>query len=111
MRDSFAAAAEPLAMTIAFPTTDQLGAAGLTDTTIPLSDLATLDDVAKLTGADQALSGAIVWSDKDLGWVADWRLDFMGRAYAWQVQGVSFDEAFRVAMKGAAQILSGNGQP
>jgi len=27
------------------------------------------------------------------------------------VRGVSFDEAFRVAMRGAAQILSGNGQP
>ena len=30
---------------------------------------------------------------------------------AWQVRGVSFDEAFRVAMRGAAQVLSGNGQP
>ncbi|TIT43144.1 MAG: DUF2066 domain-containing protein, partial [Mesorhizobium sp.] len=34
-----------------------------------------------------------------------------GKTYSWQVRGVSFDEAFRVAMRGAAQILSGNGQP
>ncbi len=27
------------------------------------------------------------------------------------LRGVSFDEAFRVAIGGAAQILSGNGQP
>ncbi|TIW55589.1 MAG: DUF2066 domain-containing protein, partial [Mesorhizobium sp.] len=34
-----------------------------------------------------------------------------GKTYRWQVRGVSFDEAFRVAMRGAAQVLSGNGQP
>ncbi len=34
-----------------------------------------------------------------------------GKSYDWQVRGVSFDEAFRVAMRGAAQVLSGNGQP
>ena len=38
-----------------------------------------------------------------------WPID--GKTYRWQVRGVSFDEAFRVAMGGAAQILSGNGQP
>jgi hypothetical protein len=111
MRDSFAAAAEPMAMTVTFPTTDQLDTAGLTDAALPSAGLATLDRLARTAGADQALTGSIVWSDKDLGWVADWRLGFMGRDYAWQVRGVSFDEAFRVAIKGAAQILSGNGQP
>ena len=49
--------------------------------------------------------------DADLGWVADWRLMHEGKNYAWQVRSVSFDEAFRVAMRGAAQVLSGNGQP
>lgn len=111
MRDSFAAAAEPMAMTVTFPRADQLNAAGLTDDALPSANLAVLDRLALAAGADQALTGSIVWSDKDLGWVADWRLGFMGRDYAWQVRGVSFDEAFRVAIKGAAQILSGNGQP
>jgi hypothetical protein len=27
------------------------------------------------------------------------------------VRGVSFDDAFRNALRGAAQVLSGNGQP
>jgi len=43
--------------------------------------------------------------------VADWRLAPTGETYHWQVRGVSFDEAFRVAMRGAVQILSGNGAP
>ncbi len=34
-----------------------------------------------------------------------------GREYRWQIRGVSFDEAFRDAMRGAARILSGNGAP
>jgi hypothetical protein len=111
MRESFEAAAGPLAMTVVFPARRQLDAAGLDDSALPGSDLATLDRLAMTAGADQALAGSIVWSDRDLGWIADWRLDFKDRAYDWRVQGVSFDEAFRVAMKGAAQILSGNGQP
>ena len=39
------------------------------------------------------------------------RLAFAGQNYAWRVRGVSFDDAFRNASRGAAQVLSGNGQP
>jgi hypothetical protein len=35
----------------------------------------------------------------------------IGQMYRWQIRGVSFDEAFRNAMAGAAQILSGHGLP
>ena len=87
MRDSFANAARPLAMAVAFPgTADEDGSA------VPLS-------------------GTLHWSDPDLGWVARWRLTHGGKDYEWTVRGVNFDEAFRVAMRGAAQILSGNGAP
>lgn len=111
MRESFQAAAEPLALSIVYPSAVQFKAGGLTDDTLPSNDIGALNAVARTAGADKALAGSIVWSDKDLGWIAGWRLDFMGKQYAWQVRGVSFDEAFRVALKGAAQILSGNGQP
>lgn len=111
MRESFANATGPLVMRIAFPSASLLSGAGLDDETLRHADLATLDQLAKKAGADQALAGSIVWSDKDLGWIADWRLAMVGKTYTWQVRGVSFDEAFRVAMRGAAQVLSGNGQP
>ena len=52
-----------------------------------------------------------MWSDEALGWIADWRLTFAGQSYAWRVSGVSFDDAFRNALRGAAQVLSGNGHP
>ncbi|TGT72844.1 DUF2066 domain-containing protein [bacterium M00.F.Ca.ET.159.01.1.1] len=109
MRESFTNATAPLLMRIAFPKAKQLG--GLDEKTLAKADMAKLDQLAKKAGAAHALAGSIVWSDKELGWVADWRLANRGKTYRWQVRGVSFDEAFRVAMRGAAQILSGNGQP
>ncbi|RUU29626.1 DUF2066 domain-containing protein [Mesorhizobium sp. M6A.T.Ce.TU.016.01.1.1] len=111
MRESFVNAADPLAMRIVFPKASHLSESGLDDKVLHETDMAALDKAAKQAGADQALAGRIVWSDKELGWIADWRLATGGKTYHWQVRGVSFDEAFRVAMRGAAQVLSGNGQP
>jgi hypothetical protein len=34
-----------------------------------------------------------------------------GRRYRWQLRGVTFDEAFRRGVGGAAQVLSNNGEP
>ncbi|MET2827308.1 DUF2066 domain-containing protein [Mesorhizobium shangrilense] len=111
MRESVTNAATPLALRIAFPKASTLSTAKLDDTTLGDADIMALDKVAQQSGADQALAGSLVWSDKELGWIADWRLARDGKTYRWQVRGVSFDDAFRVAMRGAAQILSGNGQP
>lgn len=111
MRESFGNAATPLAMQVGFPKAASLSRAGLDDITMRDTALTSLDAAAKQAGADKALAGSIVWSDRELGWIADWRLEMAGKTYTWQVRGVSFDEAFRVAMRGAAQILSGNGQP
>ncbi|WP_027167970.1 DUF2066 domain-containing protein [Mesorhizobium sp. WSM3224] len=109
MRESFANATGPLLMRVTFPRAGQLG--GLDEKALSGADMARLDKLAKKVGAARALAGSIVWSDKDLGWIADWRLADRGRTYRWQARGVSFDEAFRVAIKGAAQILSGSGRP
>lgn len=111
MRESFVNAAGPLAMWIVFPQTSLLSASGLDDQTLRYADMVVLDHLARKTGADKALAGSIVWSDRELGWIADWRLETRGKTHSWQVRGVSFDEAFRVGMRGAAQVLSGNGLP
>ncbi|MER9296059.1 DUF2066 domain-containing protein [Mesorhizobium sp. M0621] len=111
MRESFSNAALPLAMQVTFPTAALLSQAGLDDQALRNAEVTKLDTIAKKAGADQALSGSLVWSDKELGWIADWRLAMAGKTYQWEVRGVGFDEAFRIAIRGAAQILSGNGQP
>lgn len=109
MRESFVNATGPMQMRVAFPKTRQL--TGFDEKALSAADMARLDQLARKAGAARALAGSIVWSDKELGWIADWRLADRGKTYQWQVRGVSFDEAFRVAVRGAAQILSGNGQP
>ncbi|WP_296742973.1 DUF2066 domain-containing protein [Mesorhizobium sp.] len=109
MRESFVNAAGPLLMHVTFPKTSQLGA--LDEGALRTADMTKLDRLANEAGAGKALAGSIVWSDKELGWIADWRMAEDGKTYRWEARGVSFDEAFRVAARGAAQILSGNGQP
>lgn len=107
MREAFATAATPLALALAFPTADIVDKLDVNGD-VPSPKLA---DVARKAGGDRALAGTLTWSDQDLGWVATWRLAENGKTYAWTVRGVNFDEAFRVALNGATQILSGNGSP
>ena len=111
MRDSFAASSDRIAMPIALPSLAAIDGARLKSETIGTTEPAALDALARLSGGDQALAGTLVWSDEARGWIAEWRLNAYGRIYAWQVSGVSFDDAFRNALRGAAQVLSGNGQP
>jgi hypothetical protein len=111
MRDSFAAASDRIAMPIALPSLAAIKSAGLRSEAIGATEPAALDALAKESGGDQALAGTLVWSDEARGWIAEWRLNADGRIYSWRVSGVSFDDAFRNALWGAAQVLSGNGQP
>ncbi len=55
-----------------------------------------------------ALTGTLVWSDADAGWVGTWHVAQGGRDGSWGVRGVSFDDAFRNAIGGAAAVLSGH---
>ena len=107
MRDSFGLGSEQLAMRVTFP--KRAMASRLKSEDLDFPDR--LTDAAKLSGGDVALSGRMYWSDADLGWVATWRLAHGGRTHHWTVRGVNFDEAFRVALRGSMQILSGNGAP
>jgi hypothetical protein len=111
MAESFHAATIPLAMSILLPDQGKLTTASLDVVTLQHTDMTQLDILAKEIGADAALAGSIAWSDTDLGWVADWRVTHGGRIYSWQVRGVSFDEAFRNAIRGSAEVFSGSGDP
>ena len=110
-RDSLAAASWQMGMPIVLPKQAVLDQAGLTFETLPAADAARLDAVAKLIGGDVALAGHLEWNTGALGWIADWRLSAQGKNYRWHIRDVNFDDAFRSAMRGAAQILSGNGAP
>ena len=94
------------------PTEAALDAAGLSAAALPATDMAKLDGLAKETGGDKAIAGTLDFSDQAHGWLVDWRiLGEDGRTYEWRQKGVSFDDAFRNALRGAAQVLSGHGEP
>ena len=66
---------------------------------------------ARAFGADLPLVGTLAWEPAELGWRAAWRLIERGRRTTFGIAGVSFDDAFRHAIGGSAQILSGHGPP
>jgi hypothetical protein len=110
-RDAFMAAASKRGLPIALPSTSALAAAGLDFAHLAKADMGHLDALAKQSDGDQALAGQLVWEDRALGWSAQWRLSWQAGTQRWRIAGVSFDEAFRNAMGGALQILSGHGTP
>ena len=111
MRDSLASASVKVAIPTTLPDSAALSGAGITEETLSSVSAKTLDKLAKSAGGDYALVGSLVWSNSDLGWIADWAIAANGQTYNWQIRGVSFDDAFRNAIRGVAQVLSGNGNP
>lgn len=111
MQGSLLAAAQLPALPVALPARSLLDRNKFDFNALQGAGMKDLDTLAITADGDQALAGSLVWSDKDLGWVAEWRLAVKGKLWRWGARGISFDDAFRLAMRGAAQILSGNGQP
>jgi hypothetical protein len=110
-REALLAAAAKRGMSIVLP-----GEADLTKSGINVAELAKLPSEklaarAAGQGGEVALVGRLMWDDKALGWATEWQMAWQGRPHRWRFRSVTFDEAFRRAIGGAAQILSGNGDP
>jgi len=110
-RDSFIAAAWQAGIPMVLPTSASLNEAGLTPETVLTKTQTDLDRVAHTNGGDLVLTGSIVWNSGMLGWKGDWQLLTGETLHRWQIRDVNFDDAFRSAMRGTAQILSGHGDP
>ncbi|MEI2299586.1 DUF2066 domain-containing protein [Ensifer sp. MJa1] len=111
MADSLRAAAIPLALSPLLPDAATVAARKLDFEALSRAQPNELAEPTTDVKGAVALTGTLVWSDEASGWITHWRLDADGKRYLWQVSGVSFDEAFRNAMRGTARILSGNGTP
>jgi hypothetical protein len=111
MRRALSAAADLGGLNVTLPQAEVLAGAGLGPDTLTTATPAALHRATEAVGGDHALAGTLAWSDADMGWIAEWRIKVDGDEFRWGVRGVSFDGAFRNALRGAAQILSGNGAP
>jgi len=110
-REALVAAAARRGVPLMLPSRAALEQAGVSFESLPAADLARLGAVAQAMGGDLALVGRMAWSDEAMSWVADWRLRSGSETEQWQVRSLTFDDGFRKALGGAAQILSGNGLP
>jgi len=109
MNEAFAAASVRYGLPMTFPPAALLAGAGVTPASLPQLDKAAA--LAAEAGGTVPLTGTLVFSDRDHGWIADWYLAAGGKTHHWQIRGVNFDTAFRDAILGAAEVLSGNGEP
>lgn len=106
MGESLALAAEPLALEAKLPR-----AAARPELSGELPSPEQFEALREAAGGDVPLAITLEWSDQALGWVANYRMVNEKGVQDWSASGISFDEAFRIAMRGAAQVLSGNGPP
>jgi uncharacterized protein len=109
-REALLAAATRRGMNIVLPTTAALAKAEINATRLSETPSSTLVSLAAGQGGEVALVGRLVWNDRDLGWATQWQIDRLGRPRRWRLRGVTFDEAFRRGIGGAAQVLSGNSE-
>ncbi|WP_244608371.1 DUF2066 domain-containing protein [Bradyrhizobium algeriense] len=110
-RDALLAAADKRGMDIVLPGTAALAKSNITGAELRTAPFPALAPIAAEQGGEVVLVGRLVWNDRDLGWATQWQMDWGGQPHRWQVRGVTFDEAFRRGIGGAAQVLSGNGDP
>jgi hypothetical protein len=110
-RESFMSAAWLTGMPMVLPSSATLNEAGMNAEKLPTAGLADLKKIARASGGGIVLVGSIAWNKGMEGWKGDWQLHSAGRPHGWQIQNVNFDAAFRSAMRGAAQVLSGHGEP
>ncbi len=107
---SLEAAAYKRGMSIVLPNVSMLAAAEVRFDRLSAIDPQRWQALGKDAGGEAALVGTLYWIEQEFGWRADWRLVSHGD-HRWQIRGVTFDAAFRNAMEGSAQILSGHGDP
>jgi len=111
MREALSNAARRYGLTVSLPSVATLQSNQISIDTAAITPGDRLLRVAELSDSELPLVGDLQWSDAALGWVAAWSLEASGQRYRWSVSGVNYDEAFRNAVRGAARVLSGNGEP
>ena len=110
-RDALLAAADKRGMDIVLPGAAELAKSNISGAELRAPSFPALTPLATELGGEVVLVGRLVWDDRDLGWATQWQMDWRGQTHRWQIRGVTFDETFRRGIGGAAQILSGNGDP
>jgi hypothetical protein len=110
-REAFKAAAWQTGIPLILPLPALLKSGNIDTASLNQSSPSQLTDLARMAQADVVITGNLVWVGGSTGWKANWILLDDKTEHRWQIEGINFDGAFRNALRGAAQILSQNGEP
>lgn len=110
-RDSLTSAAWQAGIPLVLPRDEMLKALELEPANLSSASQQTLEKLKYDSDADVVITGSITWKSGMAGWQAEWSFTNANNMQHWTVKDVNFDEAFRRAMWGEAQILSGHGEP
>jgi hypothetical protein len=110
-REALLAASERRGLTAVLPDAAALVKSGIDGAGLAKVPPSALAARAAEMGGEVALVGRLKWDDSNLEWVSEWQIERQDGTHRWQVRSPTFDEVFRRAIGGAAQILSGNGDP
>jgi hypothetical protein len=105
-RAALLAAAAKRGMSIVLPDAATLAGVGANERALADIAPAKLFGATGRQGGEALLIARLVWDDRDLRWNTDWQLERQGKSHRWQLSAVTFDEAFRQGIGGAAQILA-----
>ena len=110
-RDSLQTIAAKRGVPLLLPSMDGLKKAGVDAAKLGKAAPVSLAGALEGKGSETILIGQLSWNDRKLGWDAQWRMNFGGKSHNWRLLAPTYDEAFRRGIGGAAQMLSGNGEP
>ena len=110
-RDSLASAAWQAGIPLVLPRDEMLKAVKLEPVNLSSASQQTLEKLKYDSDAAVVIIGSITWKSGMVGWQAEWSFTNANNMQHWTVKDVNFDEAFRRAMWGEVQILSGHGEP
>src|SRR5262245_41314412 len=104
-RQALLAAAAKRGMSVVIP--DAATLAGVAADDISLAGASHPKLVAAMAGrgGEAVLIAHLAWDDQELRWNTDWQLEWRGQVHRWQLAAITFDEAFRLGIGGAAQAI------
>jgi hypothetical protein len=105
-RQALLAAADKRGLSVVMPDAATLQNLGANDAPLAKIEPAKLTAAAAKQGGEVVLIARLIWDEQAFRWNGEWQLDRHGKPQRWHLSAVTFDDAFRQGLGGAAQILS-----
>ncbi len=105
-RQALLAAAFRRGLSLVLPDAAALQELGANDSVLAGIPLDRLAAVAAKQGGEAVLTARLVWDEQALRWNAEWQLGGGDGKRQWRSSAVTYDEAFRQGLGGAAQIMA-----